>query len=136
MSEHYCRWVRLPRPVPLPAPVGRWFCFGRDTKAEDAKAGDAKAELAPGLLDDPDALLWNGVQKAPPEQLMLSQRHLNLRLDGNDWRVKLESATWPVYQLTQAGALNSVLSVENRGQEFAVQQGELLAVGGYLLELG
>ena len=126
MSEHYCGWVRLPRPVPLPAPVGRWLCFGRG----------AGVELAPGLLDDPDALLWSEPQNVQPEQLMLSRRHLNLRLDGNGWTVKLESATWPVYQLTQAGALNSVLSVEDRGQEFAVQPGELLAVGGYLLELG
>lgn len=125
MSEHYGGWVRLPQPMPLPAPVGQWFCFGRG----------ADAELAPNLLDDPEALLWREAQTVRPEQLMLSRRHLNLRLDENGWTVKLESATWPVYRLSQTGELDQVLDVADRGREFPVHQGELLVVGGYVLEL-
>ena len=66
---------------------------------------------------------------------MLSRRHLNLRLDENGWTVKLESATWPVYRLSQTGELDQVLDVADRGREFPVHQGELLVVGGYVLEL-
>lgn len=128
MDEHYCGWARLPRPIPLsvPAPFGRWFCVGRD----------AEAELNPGLLDDPDALIWNGAQTVRPEQLMLSRRHLSLRQDTNGWTVRLESQTWPAYRLAPSGESGQVLSVEDRGREWAIEPGAWLVVGGYLLELG
>lgn len=126
MAEHYCGWVRLPRPVPLPAPLGRWFCLGRG----------AEAELNPGLLDDPDALIWNGVQDVRLEQLTLSRRHLSLRLDANGWTVRLESQTWPAYRLAPSGESTQVLSVKDCGRESATESGAWLVVGGYLLELG
>lgn len=126
MAEHYCGWVRLPRPVPQSAPFGRWFYLGRG----------AEAELNPGLLDDPDALLWNGTQDVRPEQLMLSRRHLSLRRDANGWTVRLESQTWPAYRLAPSGESGQVLSVEDRGREWAIEPGAWLVVGGYLLELG
>jgi hypothetical protein len=126
MSEYYCGWVRLPQPAPLLAPVGRWFCFGRG----------AEAELNPGLLDDPDALLWNEAREVRPEQLMLSRRHLNLRLDENGWTVQLESQTWPAYRLDPSGESVQVLSVEDHGREWIIEPGAWLVVGGYLLELG
>lgn len=126
MGEHYCAWVRLSQPVPLPAPVGRWFGFGRG----------ADAELNPGLLNDPDALVGDATQSVQPEQLMLSRRHLGLRLEASGWMAKLESTTWPVYRLSQAGELDQVLSVEDRSREWAIAPGAWLMVGGYMLELG
>lgn len=125
MNQHYCGWVCLPRPVPLPAPADRWFCFGRGTEAD----------LAPGLLSDPDTLIGNTIQPVQPEQLMLSRRHLHLRLDANGWTVKLESTTWPVYQLNPSGELDRTLATAERGRAFAVSPGAWLVVGGYLLEL-
>ncbi|MBK8183161.1 MAG: hypothetical protein IPK63_21820 [Candidatus Competibacteraceae bacterium] len=54
------------------------------------------------------------------------------------WKVKLASATWPVYLLDAAGALRQTLSPPDNGaqaQEQAAELGTLLVVGGYILKL-
>ncbi len=128
MSPHYRGWVRLPRPIPLSVPAGRWLCFGRG----------AEVDLAPGLLNDPDALVWDEARDVRPEQLGLSRRHLGLRLDadGNRWTLKLESETWPAYQLIRSGESGRAVKVEERGRESAIEPGAWLVVGGYVLETG
>ncbi|MCP5198136.1 MAG: hypothetical protein H6974_15380 [Gammaproteobacteria bacterium] len=125
-STHYCGWVRLPQSLSLPVPTGRWFCFGRGSDAD----------LAPGLLEDPDALIGNTLQPVQPEQLMLSRRHVSLRRDANSWQLRLESTTWPVYQLNPPDQPIQVRAITDRSQELPIERGAWLVVGGYILELG
>ncbi len=127
MHAQYCAWLRLPKPIPLLVPAGDWFSFGR-----------GRSMTAPGLFNDPDGLQWqNQHRQENPEQRWLSRQHLGLRRDESSWRVRIDSKTWPVYQLDPAsGALLQSLSPARHDEECSVAIGAWWVAGAYILELG
>ncbi|MBL8250892.1 MAG: hypothetical protein JNK31_04410 [Candidatus Competibacter sp.] len=129
MNLQYLGWLRLPAPLTLPVPRERPASFGRGVEAD----------LAPRLLADPHALRWGGqaakTSGINAEYLGLSRRHLLLQARRGDWWVHLESQSMSAYRLSPAGELLDVL-IPGKDTATTARPGELLVVGGYVLELG
>ena len=129
MTVHYLGWVRLPKPLALPAPRERAVSFGRGSEAD----------IAPRLLADPRALRWDGGPTRSDginaEYLGLSRRHLSVQARRDDWWVQLESQNMPAYRLASSGELLDVLE-PGANTTTSAEPGDLLVAGGYVLELG